>query len=68
MTATPASSIGMSTAMHTDPYAVVHALQRERQAEAAAHNRVARLVSARRWQRRAEVAAHRARLARLAVQ
>ncbi len=54
--------------MHTEPYAVVHALQRERLAEAAAYNRAARLVSARRWQRRAEVAAHRARLARLAVQ
>ena len=54
--------------MHTEPYALVHALQRERLAEAEAHNRVARLVSARRWQRRAEVAAHRARLARLAVQ
>ncbi|MCU1589083.1 MAG: hypothetical protein JWP11_339 [Frankiales bacterium] len=40
---------------------------RERQAEAAAYSRAARLVSVRRWQRRAEVATHRARLARLAV-
>ena len=47
---------------------VARVLQRERQAEAAAYNRAARLVSARRWAKRAEVAAHRARLARLAVQ
>jgi hypothetical protein len=40
---------------------------RERQAEAAAHNRAARLVAARRWQRRAEEAARRASLARRAV-
>ena len=47
---------------------VARVVVRERQAEAAAAGRAARLVSARRWQRRAEVAAHRARLARLAVQ
>jgi hypothetical protein len=59
----------MSTAMHSVlSHDVARVMQRERQAEAAAHNRAARLVSARRWQRRAEVAAHRARLARLAVQ
>lgn len=40
---------------------------RDRQAEAAAANRAARLVSVKRWQRRAEVANHRVRLARLAV-
>ncbi len=40
---------------------------RERQAEAAASNRAARLVAVRRWQRRAEQANHRVRLARLAV-
>lgn len=43
-------------------------VQRERQAEATASNRAARLRSARRWQRRAEEATYRARLARLAVQ
>jgi hypothetical protein len=47
---------------------VARLVAHERQAEAAASSRAARLVSARRWQRRAEVAAHRARLARLAVQ
>jgi hypothetical protein len=41
---------------------------RDRQVEAAAAGRAARLVAARRWQRRAEVATYRARLARLAVQ
>ena len=46
---------------------VARVVQRERQAEAAAYNRAARLVSARRWAKRAEVAAYRARLARLAV-
>lgn len=40
----------------------------ERQSEAAASVRAARLRAARRWQRRAEVASHRARLARLAIQ
>jgi hypothetical protein len=49
-------------------YDLARQVARERQAEAAASNRAARLVSARRWQRRAEVAAYRARLARLAVQ
>ncbi len=59
----------MSLAMHADLFhELTRVMQRERQAEAAAYNRAARLVSARRWQRRAEVAAHRARLARLAVQ
>ena len=47
---------------------VARGLTAERQAEAAAHQRAARLVAARRWQRRAEVASRRARLARLAVQ
>ncbi|MCW2725895.1 MAG: hypothetical protein JWN35_2816 [Frankiales bacterium] len=42
-------------------------IARERQAEAAAQNRAARLITARRLQRRAEVATHRARLARLAI-
>ena len=46
---------------------LVRALPRERQLEAAAVNRAARLVSARRLQRRAEVASRRARLALLAV-
>ena len=46
---------------------VARGLAHERQAEAAAAARAARLVAARRWQRRAEVASHRARLARLAV-
>ena len=40
----------------------------ERQAEAAAHNRAARLRAARRLERRAETATRRAFLARLAVQ
>ena len=42
-------------------------LAAERQAQAAAHNRAARLRTARRLQRRAETAARRAQLARLAV-
>jgi len=46
---------------------LVNQVARERQAEAAAHSRAARLVAARRWQRRAEVAARRASLARLAI-
>jgi hypothetical protein len=40
----------------------------ERHAEAAAHNRAARLRTARRLQRRAETATRRAVLARLAIQ
>jgi hypothetical protein len=40
---------------------------RERQQQAAAANRAARLRTARRWQQRAESTARRARLARLAV-
>ena len=40
---------------------------RERQQEAAALNRAARIRAARRWQRRAEQATVRAQLARLAV-
>ena len=47
---------------------VVRALVVERQREAAAAGRAARVVSARRWQRRAELAASRDRLARLAIQ
>ena len=47
---------------------VVRVLVQERQLEAAAAGRAARVVAARRWQRRAEQAASRARLARLAVQ
>ena len=43
-------------------------LAEQRHAEAAAHNRAARLRSARRHQRRAETATRRAYLARLAVQ
>ena len=39
----------------------------DRQAEAAAYNRAARLVAVKRWQRRAEVANRQVRLARLAV-
>ena len=42
-------------------------LAAERQAQAAAHNRAARLRTARRLQRRAETATRRAQLARLAV-
>ncbi|MDT7571682.1 MAG: hypothetical protein QOE05_1856 [Actinomycetota bacterium] len=49
-------------------YDLARQVERERQAEAVARNRAARLRSARRWQRRAEVAAYQARLARLAVQ
>ncbi len=39
----------------------------ERQQQAEALNRAARLLAARRWERRAAVAARRARLARAAV-
>ncbi len=46
---------------------VVHARAVERQAEAAAHNRVARLRALRRYERRAEEASRRARLVRLAL-
>ena len=42
-------------------------LARERQAQAAAHNRAARLRTAQRLQRRAEVAVRRAQLARMAI-
>lgn len=47
---------------------LVAVLAHERQAEAAAYNRAARLRTARRLQRRAETATRRAQLARLAVQ
>jgi len=52
-----------STLSHDLARQVAH----ERQAEAAASNRAARLVAVRRWQRRAEVANRQVRLARLAV-
>lgn len=42
-------------------------LARERQQQAAEHNRVARLLAARRWERRAAQAGRRARAARCAV-
>ena len=42
-------------------------LAAERQQQAEQHNRVARLVAARRWERRAVQAGRRARLARAAV-
>ena len=42
-------------------------LAAERQQQAEAHNRVARLVAARRWERRAVQADRRARLARAAI-
>ncbi len=40
---------------------------RERQRQAADHNRAARLLAARRWEKRAADAARRARIARSAV-
>jgi hypothetical protein len=49
------------------PEQYLAAVAAERRAEAAAHNRGARLRAARRLQRRAEAAARRARLAWLAV-
>ena len=48
-------------------YDLARQVARERQAEAAASNRAARLVAVKRWQRRAEVANRQVRLARLAV-
>jgi hypothetical protein len=58
------SSTTMNTALSEQ---LVRTLVRERQQQAAALNRAARLRSARRWQQRAESTARRARLARLAV-
>ncbi|HVM26711.1 MAG TPA: hypothetical protein VM433_03455 [Mycobacteriales bacterium] len=49
------------------PELLAAALAAERQAEAAAHNRAARLRAVRRYERRAEEAGRRARLVRLAL-
>lgn len=68
------SSLFASALVDRSPAVFVHAeqlvavLAHERQAEAAAYNRAARLRTARRLQRRAETATRRAQLARLAVQ
>lgn len=53
--------------LHVLSEELVSAVARERQAQAEAHNRAARLRTARRLQRRAEVAARRAELASAAV-
>ena len=45
----------------------LHRLAQERQQQAEALNRAARLAVARKWERRAAAAARRARLARAAV-
>lgn len=58
------SATVMNTALSEQ---LAYTLVRERQQQAAAINRAARLRSARRWQQRAESTARRARLARLAV-
>ena len=58
------STPDMNTALSEQ---LVRTLVRERQQQAAADNRAARLRSARRWQQRAESTARWARLARLAV-
>ncbi|GAC1445138.1 MAG: hypothetical protein NVSMB55_24470 [Mycobacteriales bacterium] len=64
----PATSFEKSPDMNSLlSYDLARQVARERQAEAAASNRAARLVAVKRWQRRAEVADRRVRLARLAV-
>lgn len=54
--------------MNAMPELQMALLAAERQAEARAHNRAARLRAVRRLERRAEVATRRARLVRLAIQ
>src|SRR3954464_16085062 len=65
MTSTHESRTAMNALLSYD---LARQVERERQLEAVARSRAARLRSARRWQRRAEEAAYQARLARLAVQ